>query len=322
MGLFNKIPFAVRMADNRIVSIEEVPRGLACECRCPSCDARLVARKGDVNEHHFAHHDSSVELCEFAFETSIRLMLLEILGQIRSISTPDYLWCQKRIIEGRTKVDLIFDLDLSQANQSPHFVYKIPQSEDYRIGLYLPAAGQNAPPVWLDEFIAKDPRMGILQLNYSAIGEQLFRDHNNEYIAKLISIVQTSSPALRWLYHPRYQAQVARYQQQEEEKRQQELKEQQARLQQYRILKAQQEEQALQAQSRLQQAYQILERRPYGSDQDWTPLSSADVGEHTADMSHTRYCRICGEPLDHPSPTGYCNNARCNAARRKSGIRF
>jgi hypothetical protein len=42
--------------------------------------------------HHFAHHDSSAELCEFALETSIRLMLLETLGQIQSISTPVFLW--------------------------------------------------------------------------------------------------------------------------------------------------------------------------------------------------------------------------------------
>ena len=70
-------------------------------CRCPSCDARLQARKGDVNEHHFAHHDSSAELCEFALETSIRLMLLETLGQIQSISTPDFLWGKEIIIRGR-----------------------------------------------------------------------------------------------------------------------------------------------------------------------------------------------------------------------------
>ena len=116
VAAFNKIPFAIREADRKIVSIEDVPRGLACACRCPSCDARLQARKGDVNEHHFAHHDSSAELCEFALETSIRLMLLETLGQIQSISTPDFLWGKEIIIRGRENVALTFDLDLSQGN--------------------------------------------------------------------------------------------------------------------------------------------------------------------------------------------------------------
>ena len=151
VAAFNKIPFAIREADRKIVSIEDVPRGLACACRCPSCDARLQARKGDVNEHHFAHHDSSAELCEFALETSIRLMLLETLGQIQSISTPVFLWGKETIIRGRENVALTFDLDLSQGNQSPHFIYRTPQNDDYRVGLYLPAAGQKTPPLWLED---------------------------------------------------------------------------------------------------------------------------------------------------------------------------
>ena len=210
VAAFNKIPFAIREADRKIVSIEDVPRGLACACRCPSCDARLQARKGDVNEHHFAHHDSSAELCEFALETSIRLMLLETLGQIQSISTPDFLWGEEIIIRGRENVALTFDLDLSQGNQSPHFIYRTPQNDDYRVGIYLPAAGQNSPPLWLEEFTTAKPKIGLLQLNYRAIAEQLQGDHNNEYVAKLISIVQTEPKALSWLYHPRYQERVKR----------------------------------------------------------------------------------------------------------------
>ncbi len=77
VAAFNKIPFAIREADRKIVSIEDVPRGLACACRCPSCDARLQARK-------------------------------ETLGQIQSISTPDFLWVKEIIIRGRENVALTF----------------------------------------------------------------------------------------------------------------------------------------------------------------------------------------------------------------------
>ncbi len=317
VAAFNKIPFAIREADRKIVSIEDVPRGLACECRCPSCDARLQARKGDVNEHHFAHHDSSAELCEFALETSIRLMLLETLGQIQSISTPDFLWGTDIIIRGRENVVLTFDLDLSQGNQSPHFIYRTPRNDDYRVGLYLPAAGQNSPPLWLDEFTTAKPKIGLLQLNYRAIAEQLQGGHNNEYVAKLISIVQTEPKALSWLYHPRYQERVKQRQQQEEEKRQQQHNEQQARLQQYPILQAQQAEQALQAKTRLQQAYHDLESRPYGSNQEWVPLSGEAVNEGDS----VRRCRICGAPVDPPTSSGCCRNRQCFIARRKYGIR-
>lgn len=57
-------------------------------CRCPSCNGRLVARKGEKYEHCFAHHDGSSDDCELAFETSVRLMLLSKLDALQIISTP------------------------------------------------------------------------------------------------------------------------------------------------------------------------------------------------------------------------------------------
>jgi hypothetical protein len=39
----------------RLVPITRVPAGLACGCVCPACGGALVARKGRVVRHHFAH---------------------------------------------------------------------------------------------------------------------------------------------------------------------------------------------------------------------------------------------------------------------------
>jgi competence protein CoiA len=47
---------------NRLVHVEEVPRGLACQCRCVVCREPLVARQGEIREHHFAHQ-SNTEVC-------------------------------------------------------------------------------------------------------------------------------------------------------------------------------------------------------------------------------------------------------------------
>lgn len=317
MGVFSKIPFAIRVSDNQIVSIEDVPRGLACECRCPSCDARLIARKGKVNEHHFAHHDSSSDLCEFALETSIRLMLLETMAQIQSICTPDYLWHQQRMIWGRDRVELNFDIDLSHSNQSPHFVYKTPQNDDYRIGLYLPPAGQQSEPVWLHDYTTAEPKIGILQLKYRTIAEHLFSKDSNEYVTKLINIVQTNRDSLSWMYHPCYLARVQRYQQQEE-KLLQEHNESLARQERYQVLRHRQPDIQLQQHNRLQNAYQMLERRPYGSNENWEALPECLPA---VPEPHGR-CRICGKQQEQLSQYGYCFNPSCVAARRKSGIKF
>ena len=107
-------------------------------------------------------------------------------------------------------------------------------------------------------------------------------------------------------------------QQQEEEKRQQQHNERQARLQQYRILQAQQAEQALQAKTRLQQAYHDLEHRPYGSNQEWAQLS----GETVSEGNGIRRCLVCKAPLEQSSPSWFCNKRACIAARHRKKFRF
>ncbi|MGN5043167.1 competence protein CoiA family protein [Aeromonas sp. 3P] len=54
------VPMPVKMsrafdASKGIVSIEDVPSGKACGCTCIDCNEPLVAKKGEVNRHHFAH---------------------------------------------------------------------------------------------------------------------------------------------------------------------------------------------------------------------------------------------------------------------------
>lgn len=41
--------------EGRLVSVEEVARGKACDCCCPSCGEILIARQGEVRTWHFAH---------------------------------------------------------------------------------------------------------------------------------------------------------------------------------------------------------------------------------------------------------------------------
>src|SRR5690348_8256532 len=40
---------------NVLVHVVDVPRGKACECRCVGCGRALIAKKGEVLVHHFAH---------------------------------------------------------------------------------------------------------------------------------------------------------------------------------------------------------------------------------------------------------------------------
>ena len=69
----------VALKDDKIVTIDEVERGLDCGCVCIHCHARLKARKGDEREHHFAHHDGQGTMAcyENAFRVATREAFLK-----------------------------------------------------------------------------------------------------------------------------------------------------------------------------------------------------------------------------------------------------
>lgn len=55
---------------NKLVSIEDVAKGLACECHCPACNEKLIAKNcGAKRIHHFSH--ASGTDCKGAYETML-----------------------------------------------------------------------------------------------------------------------------------------------------------------------------------------------------------------------------------------------------------
>lgn len=62
---------------NKLLHINEVERGIACNCSCPECGDSLIARKGEKNQYHFAH-SSGIE-CKSAPETAIHKLAKEII---------------------------------------------------------------------------------------------------------------------------------------------------------------------------------------------------------------------------------------------------
>lgn len=78
------LPYGIR--DNTLIHISQVESGLKCGCTCPHCTAPLIARKGKVREHHFAHHKS--DPCQYALETALHLAAKDILARERVIVLP------------------------------------------------------------------------------------------------------------------------------------------------------------------------------------------------------------------------------------------
>lgn len=81
------IYYGVATGTGELLSIDNVERGLACGCICPSCETRLEARKGEKMKHHFAHENN--QECLYGAEISVYRAFYELLDKSKRFFLPD-----------------------------------------------------------------------------------------------------------------------------------------------------------------------------------------------------------------------------------------
>ncbi|MFM5557017.1 hypothetical protein [Aeromonas rivipollensis] len=169
-----------------------------------------MARKADVNAHHFAHHTASKEACQYAFYTSIRLMLLSRLDDIKLLNTPAF----EILFEGvchpvsASHPNIKVNRTSRECQQlAPTALYALQDRTDYRLGLDFPAADESPQnkPYWLEEYTRANPKTGILSVVYSTLAEHLFRKDRPDGMdttSWMFHIFSTNPQCLHWQYHP------------------------------------------------------------------------------------------------------------------------
>ena len=73
--------------NNNLVQIENVERGLACKCTCFECGETVIARKGDIKEHHFSHA-SNKESCNINPESVLHKYAKEVILESMGLMLP------------------------------------------------------------------------------------------------------------------------------------------------------------------------------------------------------------------------------------------
>lgn len=319
MGIENKIPFAIRLDTGEMVAVDEVPSGLGCGCKCPSCDGRLVARKGQINAHHFGHHDKSKEGCQYAFETSVRLMLLAKLDEIVVLNTP------ARVVLFEGKLHRVSGphasikvTRISQVNRhaAPTATYSLIERPDYALSLCLPAVNEprDPQPDWLDGYTKAHPKAGILVVNYNAFASHIFsnkRPTKMDTTTWLFNILSVESDCLSWMYHPSDARVLIELQQQSDERKRLEAiaraKEKDLVLARLKRQAELDELQQKRHEEQLRQAQQLDAR---------SARRRESVGPRAPlKQSSLLFCAYCYQQAAELSPEGYCYRDACRRKR-------
>ena len=82
------------MRDGKLLFIADVPRGLACRCVCARCRQTLIAKKGPIRQHHFAH--LKVTSCHGATESVLHLLAKELIAELDVLVIPQYMFVKQR----------------------------------------------------------------------------------------------------------------------------------------------------------------------------------------------------------------------------------
>lgn len=103
----SELTFALK--DNQRVSINDVETGLQCNCFCPKCGDKLIAKnKGEKDsrkrEFHFAHYKN--QECNWNDESEIHELAKEVFRDNKKILLPSYEHENKTLIDSK---EVIFD---------------------------------------------------------------------------------------------------------------------------------------------------------------------------------------------------------------------
>lgn len=184
------VPFG-EMPDGRLVGIEDVPRGLACGAVCPECRSILVARKGEIKLHHFAHH-ASLD-CSGGFETAVHRMAKQIVSDRLCLNLPDVIaraGSDARRLYGTTlqRFDAV-ELEVWMDGIRPDAV-GVRGDKQVAIEFFV---SHRCDPEKLQVFANR--RLAAVEIDLSAVGRNVNLD-------ELQGLVTRRAPR-QWLYNPK-----------------------------------------------------------------------------------------------------------------------
>jgi len=219
------IPFARHIQSQKVVSIDEVDKGLACNCMCLCCQTPLVANKGTEKVHHFSHkakesNDESV--CPISYERSVFWMVRQILQESNTFRTPSGTLDRESLISGINRVDAIQSKQIVyESIDFPHSIYKenkdcaLLSIKGHKLSLTIAFNSESLGYLESRPFELNGKKYPHLHINLSGLKDMLLgeSDHFKETLRQYL-LYETSNKT--WLYHPKMEKVLSNFKQQDE----------------------------------------------------------------------------------------------------------
>ena len=115
-----------------MVHVDDVPRGLECQCRCPYCHEPLMARHGDVREHGFAHHSDTREAnLKICYMVTLYKLAEQIIQETKTVRAPSYYEIYKS--EDLHFADVRIDSEHERVDKQPDVIATTIEGKQYLI---------------------------------------------------------------------------------------------------------------------------------------------------------------------------------------------
>lgn len=213
----NLIPFGLETQTGQLIDVTDVPSGKGCGCICPSCKTPLVARKGEINEWHFAHlsrgtYSATEDACDFSFYVSARMMARQLIDHDLQLLLPELAISVADIInfdlvERKRTVTESRLISISNCHAEQRFynaeVDIVGEVGGIPFGIYFTHPGREIP---FDLDIPDGERCGIIAISLSSLPMKfvMAKQKKISYREVLQNLLAEDTQSKSWVYHPRY----------------------------------------------------------------------------------------------------------------------
>ncbi|MFZ2169591.1 MAG: hypothetical protein WAW61_08150 [Methylococcaceae bacterium] len=213
-----KNPFGLK--DGKLVTVQNVERGLTCGCVCPACKEPLQAHKGSKKIHYFKHYNGSD--CGYGLETGAHLYAKSVIETEKILLLPSLKappnWESLEYLKTQYKDAAPYPHDIMFKELVPAW-YKLKIDEvllEQRIGNIIPdviaiAKGKellveikvtHGVDEQKEEF-ARENKLAMVEYDFSKLKDSF----DKELLKRVLTVSYkgaTRGRGLgRWVYHPK-----------------------------------------------------------------------------------------------------------------------